>query len=101
MSKLTFKRGPKPTGIAAVGDPYASVDIKLNGQEVGSIHPPNWQSTEHLWRVWVRVADTASDRSNAWKNVCFKAKFASEQEARDWVIQHSAEIIAKIFLPED
>lgn len=98
VNKLTFKRGPKPTGLYAVGNPYTSTDIKLNKVVVGFIAPPSSGASlrqEPNWRVWTkRRKEVTRESPCPFTNVCFTAKFDSEQAARDWVTRNAAQIIA-------
>lgn len=87
--KLSFRRGPRPTGLSAVGNPYPDTDIKCGGQKVGYISGPTWQSKDHKWvvRFMVFKADIMEDNNPncSWKWVTLKQKFDSEREARDYV----------------
>ena len=84
--KFTFKKHPKEKGLAHVAHPYPVIDIKLDKKIIGTIYPPNWDSADRVWKVSVRkkVVPTPADPC-AWKNITFKARFLSEDKAREWV----------------
>lgn len=92
--KFTFKRGERSTGLAAVANPYTEVDIKLNKKRVGTLAPPNWRTSDGMWRARFTVTD--STQKAGWRWVQLKARFKDEDEARAWVAEH-AEQIASMF----
>ena len=78
---ISFKKHPRETGLAAIGHPYQSVDIKLNKQCIGMIDAPNWQKAQ--WRIRITIKD--SEQFCGWRWIQFKTKFDTEEEAREWV----------------
>jgi hypothetical protein len=95
MSKLkvTFKRGPRPTGLQAVGHPHADTEIKLNGKVIGAISGPAW-NTSPGWEIGFMVEKAAEDLASpinnpncGWRWAFFKAQ-PDEAAARAWVLAH-------------
>ena len=84
---ISFKRQAKITGLAGVGYPNQSVDIKVNKKEVGIISAPNWQTKDNNWRVRLTVKKQESDDNpnRDWKWVSVKKTFENEESARQWV----------------
>lgn len=83
--KLSFKRQEKPTGLAAIGQPYAHVDIKADKKKCGCIFPPNRYGQDY-WKVSLAVKKEPSEESPApfaW--VSFKFQGKDENEAREFV----------------
>jgi len=87
MMKLTFRKQKAMTGLAAVGHPNQSVDIKHNKLVIGQISAPNWSTKDHKWGIGLMVK-----YGDSWKWVFFKKRCDTEQEAREW-IQERIEII--------
>lgn len=83
-TKFTFKKQPRETGLAAVGMPYPNTDIKLNGQIVGTIYAPTWQTSDRLWRAsfMVRHKPTENDPC-PFRWVIVATPFESEPAARE------------------
>jgi len=92
--KLSFKKQPKETGLATVGNPYQSVDIKADKKLVGTIYAPNWRTKDNLWSIGFMVIDT--EKHSGWKWVTLKFKGETEQECRDWLKENWEEIQAKL-----
>ena len=67
----------------AIGNGTPSVDIKLNKQYVGWLQAPSWQTPDNCWQVWVRVVDPTA--GGGWRNMGFKRRYPTEEEARAWV----------------
>jgi len=88
--KFTFRRQPREIGLAAVARPYPQVDIKLRGEIVGAISPPNAYSKDNDWRVRFMVVSEKEKCGWAW--VALKAGFASEKEARAFVLENNARL---------
>jgi len=89
MVKFTFKKQPKETGLASVGNPWQNVDIKHNKKIVGTIYAPNWMSKDGKWRVSVMV----ETESGKWEWRTFKVRFDDEQSARKWVQEHAEALV--------
>lgn len=84
--KISFKKRPRTTGLAGVGEPEPSVDVKLDGKIVGEISAPTWQTKDNMWSVNFTVEKEPSAESpSIWKRVWFKKHFESEDEARVFV----------------
>ena len=86
--KFTFKKQPLASGLAGVGHPYPTVDVKLNKKTFGVIYPAN--HSRHHWTVGYAVRSG----SDSFEWVFPRNKFNNEQEARDW-LQANAEKIIK------
>ncbi len=89
-AKFTFRRQPREIGLAAVAHPYPQVDIKLRGEIVGAIIPPNAYSKDSNWRV--RFMVVSEKEKCGWVWVAVKARFASEEEARAFVLENNARL---------
>lgn len=88
--KFTFRRQPREIGLAAVTRPYPAVDIKLRGDLVGLISPPIAYAKDDTWRVRFMVVSEKEKCGWAW--VALKARFASEEEARTFVLENNARL---------
>ena len=92
LPKLSFKKNPKETGLAGVGNPYPSTKIQANKKWCGSIHPPTWKSNDNLWRVSIMVikSDIMEDKNPncPWRWVHFSKTFETVELAREWVKEH-------------
>jgi len=74
--KITFKKHKKEAGLAAVGYPYQSVDIKLNKQVIGMINAPNWH--KQGWRIAFAI-----EKQEGWKWIFSAGVYNSEEESRE------------------
>lgn len=89
-NRFTFKRHPRETGLRSVGHPYQSVDVKLNGKVVGTIHAPYWNRDG--WQLMVMVNVRQHENCPwSWSNV---RTFNTEQDARDFVLENADRLIA-------
>lgn len=87
--KITFKKEPRLTGLAAVGYSRQSVEIKVDGKVCGHISAPNWQTEDGLWGVGFMVyknPDKTRVDNCAWKWIRIVQRFDSELMAREWVL---------------
>jgi hypothetical protein len=107
VTRPTFKKGPRATGLAAVGHPYADTTIKLGKREVGIISPPSRGNLrgpdETGWRAGVMVMkEKPDDNPNCpWRWVFFRPQFADEPAAREWVLAHWKAICERYVLRQD
>lgn len=92
--KITFKKRPRETGLAAVGHPHAWMDIKYKGQEIGYVMPRSWSIKN--WRLFFRV-----NGPSGWGWHEIPHKFNSEQEVRDWVAENTETILAMDLASDD
>jgi hypothetical protein len=95
---LTFKKQTRKTGgtgLLSVGYPNRSVNIKLDGEVVGTIVAPNWKTEGYYWRILFAVGKekTPSDPS-PFKWVSVNSSFDDEQSARQWVKDNAATILS-------
>lgn len=88
---FTFRKEPRETGLAGVGNPYQNTAIKHAKKECGVISAPNWQTKDNKWRVRFTVKD--AEEHCGWKWVQLKAAFDSEPEAREYVKTHAERIL--------
>ena len=96
--KFTFKKEKRETGLRAVGYPYASTEIKLDGKVVGSISAPNWQTPDGLWRIRLTVKKpVTTEEPSAWKWIQLKFKSKEEEECRKFILDNT-EILVKLNL---
>lgn len=95
--KLSFKKQERSIGLAHVADPIQAVDIKLDNKIVGFISPPNLSAhrrIEEYWRIHIRVAEIeTSDNPSGFAWITFKAKFNTENEAREWLKEKIDDIV--------
>lgn len=94
INKLSFKKDPRETGLAAVGNPHPDVRIKLDGGEVGVIDGPSWQTKDCRWRVRVAIdAPKTPEKPAGFRWATFKVTHDSEAAARAWVKANWAAIL--------
>lgn len=88
MSKkatLSFKRGPRPTGLSAVAHPNASTEIKRNRKRVGTISPPTLRGP-YVWSVsFMEKREPTEDDPCRFKHIRLKKTTETEQEMRDFI----------------
>ena len=89
--RFTFKRQPRATGLAGVGNPWPSTDIKLRGKVVGVIAAPNWRSDSQLWTIRLMI-ESSLPPGWYWKTI--RQKFPTEEEAREYVSSHNDDLAA-------
>ena len=82
---ISFKKQSRKTGLAAVGSPLPSTDIKVNKLVVGMIVAPNWESKDN--KRCIRLTVKSGDHCG-WRWVTMFAKFEEESKAREWVKAH-------------
>jgi len=94
---ITFKRQPRATGLASIGTPYPSVDIKLNKQKFGWISPPTWRTDDNKWGIYfsIKKSEPDSNPNCDWKNVSIKTRFDTEEDARQWMVNNIERILEK------
>ena len=98
---LSFKKDKKETGLAAIGNSYPSVDIKLDKKKVGYIRPPR-ALDQNVFSINLAVKKVPTEDSPAsfgW--VTLKQKFEcdwgrGEKEARKY-LKENWERITKTF----
>lgn len=98
----TFKKGPRPTGLAAVAYPYATTEIKLGGKVIGIISPTR-VAVGGNWSVGLRVKKTEDDGNPncAWRWAWFKAR-PTEEAARKFLLDNWEALAAKYeIVPEE
>lgn len=87
--KFSFKKEPRETGLAAVGNPYPNTQIKLDKQQVGYISAPTWQTKDRMWGVHFAVE---KDGGCGWHWIHVKRRFDSEPESREWIKQNAEKV---------
>lgn len=96
--KFTFKKHKRETGLRAVGYPYTSSDIKLDGKVVGTLDAPSWQTPDGLWRIRLTVKKVATPEDPAeWKWIQLKFKSKEEEECRKFILDN-VETLVKLNL---
>jgi hypothetical protein len=95
--KVTFKKYPKETGLAAIGYSNQSADIKIKKRVIGTIFAPNWQTPDNKWSVGFMVMKTEpDDNPNCdWRNIRLKAKFDTYENAKQFVVDNIEKISQK------
>lgn len=104
MSKLSFKKGPKPTGLASIARPYADIDVKMDGKKCGYIRGPSAQSIggQPDWSITIMIKRESTEKNPApFSNRSFKARFKSEKEAREFLKGSWDQIIERYDLYAD
>ena len=91
MSKFTYRRQPRETGLRGIVEPRPKTDIKLNKLIVGYINPPSRYNGDK-WNITIAVK-TEGQCPFRWAQ--FKTKFDSEEEARKWLDGHAESVISK------
>lgn len=99
MTKFTFKREPRETGLASVGADAPSSAIKLRGVEVGLLKSPTrgtWGNPDVPgWRIRLKVCREPTPAEPCpWKWVGLVKRYDTEQEARDWLQSLDADAAA-------
>lgn len=87
--RLTFKKQPKDTGLAAVAAYEQETDIKADGKVVGHIsYSYNNSATkgDSFWHISLAVKkEKTAEEPAAWKWIRLKKTTATEPEAREFV----------------
>jgi hypothetical protein len=108
MSKLTFKKQPMATGLASIAAGTPSIDILMDGEEVGmidfndSMAVERWHP-ERVGKIMVRLMFPASSVLLAknpncpWMWVIVKEKFTDGDQAKAWVLEHSEWVIGQVY----
>lgn len=101
MTKVTFKKYPRNTGLSAIGYSQQNVEMKLNKRRFGTIYAPNWQTPDGKWSISIMVKKEnlyEDDNPNcSWKWVTAKQRFDGEDDARKW-IQENIEFVLQSYL---
>jgi len=94
MTKVTFKKHAKNTGLSSIGYSHQSVDLKIKKKKFGLIVAPTWKTEDSRWSISIMVMDL----NNQWKWVHFKQRFVKEEHAREWIQEYIDELIKKYTL---
>lgn len=93
--KFTFRKQPRITGLAGVGYPKQSIDIKLHNRRIGTIYAPNWRNDN--WEIWLSVFKkdiNEDDNPNCeWSNINLGFVSFSEDEAKDFLQKNIDKIL--------
>ena len=96
--KFTFKKHKRETGLRAVGYPYQSSDIKLDGKVVGTITAPSWQVTDGLWRIRLTVKRVPTpDALCEWEWIQLKFRGKDEAGCQKFILDN-VETLVKLNL---
>jgi hypothetical protein len=88
--KLSFKKQPGAKGLSSVGNPHQDVTILLDKKQIGVIYGPTWRDKDSKWSIQLMVK-----HANSWKNILLKAKFDTEEHARQFMINNIGRILQK------
>lgn len=83
LPRVHFKRQPRETGLASVGNPHAAVDIFIDNKLVGYIQPPAWNTKDNYWRIRVMLPTRVGGVAD-WKWVTLLLAHPDEATARAW-----------------
>ncbi len=83
--RLSFKKQPRETGLSAIGNPYASVDVKLDGLICGMVSVPSRFGHDH-WKIRLIVKD--AEQKCGWRWVFLKGNHADEAAAREFLVKN-------------
>jgi hypothetical protein len=103
--KVTFKKDKRPTGLASVGW-KPTWDLKLNKRRFGCIWSPDHRMEDrngYSLGIMAMKTETVTDSNPncPWKWIHFKARWKTEQEAKDWIQANIVEIQTKYTLRYD
>lgn len=105
MTKFTFKREPRETGLARIGADAPSSAIKLRGQDVGLLKSPagsRLSAAPDQWTIrFMVVRESTQDEPCPWRWATLKRRFDNEPEARAWLQSVDADALVaqlKIFI---
>jgi len=93
MNKFTFKKEPRQTGLAGVGNPYPDTAIRHNKKVVGYIIAPSWMVKDNKWGI--RLAFDEPNGKWGWRIV--KERFDSEPAARAWLNERVEKLVTTGF----
>jgi len=103
--KITFKKGNRDTGLAAVGAGTQCVDIKYRGQVIGIIrHNDSWNSNRKLgiqvsFMIKKDEKDITKEFPRKWYWGLWKASpFPDEKTAREMCQKHKDWILSIVYL---
>jgi len=82
--KLSFRKDPPTTGLAGVGHPHPSTQIKGDKLCVGIINAPYWATKDSKWGIQLAVKSDKPENCD-WAWIFFKQRFDTEPEARQWL----------------
>jgi len=92
--KISFKKQPRTTGLAGIGNSYQTTDIKVNKKIIGYIYPPTWRSKDNNWKINIAVEGCTKDDSNcSWRWVNLKYKPENESDGRIWIKKHLEKVL--------
>lgn len=86
-TKVTFKKHPALTGLAAVGHTQQSIDCKIKKKMFGTIDAPTWQTKDRKWSVRIMIMKTEPDGNPNcdWKWIACKFRFDDAEQAKQWL----------------
>jgi len=97
--RLTFKKDKRETGLRAVGNGNPDVNIKADGEIVGLINGPTWQTKDGKFSISLVVdKEIVPNDPAGFQWVTLKARFDAETEARDFVKRNWETIQSKYAL---
>lgn len=94
--KLSFKKDARETGLAGVGRPNPDTFIKADKKRIGTIVAPTFITKDNLWSVSLMVKREPTPRDPCdFQWISFKARFAEEADAREWIKKYWDALCAK------
>lgn len=94
MTRFTFKKEPRETGLSGVACPYPNTRIKLGGKLVGTIYAPDWTTKDNKWSVQFMIQyEAGSTAPCEFRWATLKKRFDSEPEAREYVQANTAALL--------
>lgn len=86
---VSFRKGPRNTGLAAIANPFNATDIKHNRKKIGIISPPSRFGSDYwIIRIAVKRAPELVTKESPceWKWIGIKTdgvnRYTTEDEAR-------------------
>ena len=96
--KITFKKGKRATGLAAVTDGTPNTDIKYKNKSFGYItHNNRWCDKRNGIEVWFKKK---KDNKMGWVWAKLIGEFKNEDEARERLQSIKDKIIAMAYFDE-
>ncbi len=98
--KVSFKKRPQVTGLAAACANEPSTIIKVNKNPVGELQPPTRYQKHNKWQIAFTVFDPkpSINENKLWYWVTLNILFPSELKARIYVKSNIREITKRYHL---
>jgi len=98
--KVSFKKLPRKTGLAAVCANEPSTIIKINKNPVGEIQPPTRYQKHNKWQIALTIfnPESSTNEVKSWHWITLKKIFPNELRARLYVKENIREIAKRYHL---